>query len=143
MRCDYQVFFIILLGTCVSQYYVSCLVKNSLRMHNIDYTSYVMWESYYKEFSCPDYDLWRQNSMERLLARFRRERERLILLFYLWNMMWVIMLCLCLPKIWAMPFLFVLVLYWSIVLSVSYATYVTLLSRWQREPGIYVDNCHM
>lgn len=143
MYCHYQILFIILIGTITCQYFVWHFTKNLCCLYNINYTLETIWNKYYKDVCCQNYDLWKQNSTDRIKKRLENEQQRLVLLFYLWNMMWVLMLCFCLPRIWAIPFLLILVIYGSIVLFCSYITHLILYPRLKTKQDTYLPNFYI
>lgn len=143
MNCDYQTFFIILVGSISSQYFVLQLVKNQLCIKNLEYTLKSLWQRYYKDYSCKNYDLWKQNNMSSMKKRFEEEQKNLVLMFYLWNMLWVIMLCFCLPRFWALSLLAVMTTYSIIVLTVSYAVYYIFYPQLERNPDTYLPNFYI
>lgn len=142
MYCNYQILFIILMGTCTSQYFVLQYVKNLLCLEKFDTTLQMIWDKYYMN-SCQNYDLWKQNSALRIGNRLQEEQQRLVLLFYLWNMMWVLMLCFCLPRIWAIPVLLILLIYGSIVMICSYLVYYLSYPQLRIRPDTYLPNFYI
>lgn len=144
MNCNYQVLFAILIGIITSQYFVWLFVKNLLCLQNIDYTLQVIWNKYYKDLAtCHNYDLWKQNSIDRIKKQLENEQHRIILLFYLWNMMWVLILCFCLPRIWAIPFLLITLIYGSIVLLCSSIVYYLSYPRLRIQQDTYLPNFYI
>lgn len=143
MHCDYQTFFIIVVGSATSQYLVWHYLKNSLCIKNFDYTMRTIWKKYYQNYSCNNYDLWKQNSANRIMKRLESEKQRLVLLFYMWNMMWVILLLFCLPRIWAIPFVLVTSTYWIIVLVVSFLTYYFLSDKLETDNKTYLPSFYI
>lgn len=142
MGCDYQTLFIVLVGTTTSQYLVWYFVRNQLCIKNFEQTLWNIWNKYYKDACCQNYDLWKQNSAPRIKKRLLDEQQNLVFLFYLWNMMWVIMLCFCLPRVWALPLLSVMTTYGFIVLTASYMVNYILTIRLERKkdllPNFYI-----
>jgi len=138
MNCDYQTFFIIMVGSISSQYFVLQFAKNQLCIKNFEYTLKSIWQRYYKDYACKNYDLWKQNNMSSMKKRFEQEQNNLVLLFYLWNMLWVIMLCFCLPRFWAIPLLKVMTTYGIIVIIISYVVYYVYYPQLERNPDTYL-----
>jgi len=143
MNCNYQTFFIIMVGSASSQYFVLQLIKNQLCIKNLEHTLKSMWQRYYKDYACKNYDLWKQNNMSSMKKRLEEEQRNLVLLFYMWNMLWVIMLCFCLPRFWALPLLAVMTTYSVIVLSVSYVVYCIFYSKLENNPDTYIPNFYI
>lgn len=123
MRCDSQTLFIVVVGVATSQYFVWQFARMQACLTYFDRTLREVWRRYYKDYSCSNYDLWQQNSSERLRLRLEKDKKDLVWLFYLWNLMWVAMLCFCLPRVWALPVVSVLAIYGLIVVSVSFMAY--------------------
>lgn len=143
MRCDLQTFFIIVVGTTTSQYLVWHYLKNTLCIKNLDFTMRSIWKKHYQNYACDNYDLWKFNSMNRIQKRLEEEKKRLVLLFYLWNMMWVMLLLFCLPRIWAIPVLLVMTTYWIIVLVVSFLTYYFLTDKLEKDSQTYLPSFYI
>lgn len=143
MNCDHQTLFIILVGTVSSQYLVLQFVKNRLCIKNLEYTLHTVWKLYYKDYACQNYDLWKQNNSTSMKKRLENEQQTLVLLFYLWNLLWVVMLCFCLPRVWALPFLSVMTTYGLIVLIVSYIVYYITTPKLESKPDTYVPYFHI
>lgn len=143
MNCNYQILFIILIGTSTCQYFVWQYVKNLLCLQNLDYTLQVIWNKYYKDLSCQNYDLWKQNSTDRIKKRLENEQQHLVLLYYLWNMMWVLMLCFCLPRIWAIPVLLIMLIYGSIVMIFSFIMYYFSYPRLRIREDTYLPTFYI
>lgn len=140
MHCDYQTFFIVLVGTTTSQYLVWQWVKNQLCLQYLDFTLQTIWQTYYQDVECQNYDLWKQNSVPRISKRLKAEQQNLVWLFYLWNIMWIILLCFCLPRVWALSLVSVTVTYGVIVLSVSFFMYRYFLSKLASQKQTYLPN---
>lgn len=143
MNCNYQTLFIILVGAISSQYLVLQFTKNQLCRKNLENTLQAVWKRYYKEYACQNYDLWKQNNAASMKRRLDNEKQILVMLFYLWNMLWVIMLCFCLPRFWALSLLMVMTTYGLIVLTVSFMVYYWLVPKLERHPDTYVPYFHI
>lgn len=129
MHCDAQTLFVVVIGIITSQYLVWHFVNNQSCIQNMEKTLYTIWKKYYKDSCCENYHLWKQNSASRIQKKLQAEQQNLILLFYLWNLMWVIMLCFCLPRIWALSLLSVMTTYGFMVITASYITYYMLMTN--------------
>lgn len=142
MGCDYQTLFIVVVGTATSQYLVWYFVRNQLCIKHFEQTLWNIWNKYYKDACCQNYDLWKQNSASRIKKRLLEEQQNLVLLFYLWNLMWIIMLCFCLPRVWALSLLSVMTTYGFIVLTASYMVHYILTMKLERKkdtlPNFYI-----
>jgi hypothetical protein len=134
MHCDYQTLFIIVAGATTSQYLVWQFARIQACLRHFERTLREIWGRYYKDYSCANYDLWHQNSSARLRARLEGEKKDLVLLFYMWSFFWVIMLCFCLPRVWAIPVLSVITAYGTIVVSVSYIAYTLMTAHLEKHP---------
>ncbi len=143
MNCGHQTLFVIIVGAASSQYLVLQLVKNILCAKNLEYTLHSVWQLYYKEYACQNYDLWRQNNQTSMQKRLENEKQLIIWLLYLWNMLWIIMLCFCLPKVWAMPLLSVMTTYGLIVLITSYVVYHVAVPKLEKDPKTYIPYFHI
>lgn len=143
MYCDYQTLFIILVGTASSQYLVLQFIKNQICLKNLDYTLQTVWKRYYKDYSCQNYDLWKQNNTESMKKRLQNEQQRVIMMLYMWNIMWIILLCFCLPRIWALPMLSVMTTYGMIVLFVSYIVAYIMTPKMENKPDTYIPYYHI
>lgn len=143
MRCDLQTFFIIVVGTATSQYLVWHYIKNRLCVKNLDFTMRTIWKKHYQHYACDNYDLWKHNSIDRIRKRLESDKQRLVLLFYMWNMMWVMLLLFCLPRIWAIPVLLVATTYWAIVLVVSFMTCYFLTDKLETDSKTYLPTFYI
>lgn len=143
MNCDYQTLFIIVVGAASSQYLTLQLAKNRLCIKNFETTLQTLWKRYYKEYACQNYGLWKQNNAANIKKRLENEQQTIVLLFYLWSVFWIIMLCFCLPRFWAMPLLSVITAYSLIVLAVSYAVYRIITPKLERKPETYIPYFHI
>lgn len=143
MYCDYQTLFIILVGTASSQYLVLQFIKNQLCLKNLEYTLQSVWKRYYKDYSCKNYDLWKQNNTDTMKKRLENEKRRIIMIMYLWNIMWIILLCFCLPRIWALPLLSVMTTYGLFVLLVSYIVFYIMTPKLENKPDTYIPYYHI
>ena len=138
MRCDSQTLFIVLVGVATSQFLVWRFARVQLCLSHMDRTLRGVWIRYYKDYSCSNYDLWHQNSSDRLRLRLENEKKDLVWLFYMWSVLWVMMLCFCLPRVWALSVLSVIVIYGIIVVSVSFMAHRVMVYYLEQHPGLCI-----
>lgn len=138
MRCDFQTLFIVVVGVATSQLLVWRFACTQLCLAYFDRTLREVWRRYYKDYSCSNYDLWHQNTSARLRRRLEDEKKELVWLFYMWNLLWVVMLCFCLPRVWALPFLSVIMTYGIIVVSVSFMLFRVMTVYLEQHPELCV-----
>lgn len=138
MRCDSQTLFIVVVGVATSQFLVWQFTKVQLCLLYMDRTLREVWRRYYKDYSCSNYDLWHQNSSDRLRRRLEGEKKDLVWLFYMWSLLWVVMLCFCLPRVWALSVLSVITIYGLIVLSVSFMAYKVMRLHLETHPELCI-----